>query len=91
MHCFWGTAQGAATRNTTAQGGAVPSAGRCDPEAGGRPMHMERDRGIPYAGPAIYDTSSSFPSRHMRYKTAITMIVTGMMTYKPIAYPAPSS
>jgi hypothetical protein len=30
----WGAGQGAMTRNATAQGGAVPSAGRCDPEAG---------------------------------------------------------
>jgi hypothetical protein len=47
---FWGAGQGATTRNATAQGGAVPSAGRCDPEAGcGRPMDVGRGRGIPYA------------------------------------------
>ena len=33
----------------------------------------------------IYNTLSSFLSCHMRYKTAITMIVTGMITYKPSA------
>ena len=32
---FWGAGQGATTRNgATAQGGAVPSEGRCDPVAG---------------------------------------------------------
>src|SRR5687768_1478707 len=55
---FWGAGQGATTRNgATAQGGAVPSEGRCDPVAGcGAPNAVAASPTLPdpcFAGPLV--------------------------------------
>ncbi|MEO7559026.1 MAG: hypothetical protein ABIT23_02075, partial [Nitrosospira sp.] len=70
---FWDAGQGATTRNATAQGGAVPSAGRCDPEAGcGRPMNVGRRRGSPalpdprFAGPLVRRFGAPFHSKNLQ-------------------------
>ena len=45
----------------------------------------EKGKGIADTRHIYDDMSLSFLSCHMRYKTAIAMMVTGMMTYKPSA------